>query len=140
MNYFLAKSEPSSFSIQDLARDQITTWDGVHNHQAIAVIKSWQIGDLVLIYHSVKEARIVGLGKVISQPEKDLDDIRGFSWHAKIEFVREFSEECKIGLKEIKSSGLFTDFALVRQSRLSTMACPKDFITWLEAKGLDLGY
>ncbi len=138
MNYFLAKTEPSSFSIQDLAIDKVTNWDGVHSHQALAVIKSWQIDDLVLIYHSVKEARIVGLGRVISAPEKDLDDLRGFSWYAKIEFVREFPEESKIGLKEIKKCGLFADFALVKQSRLSTMACPKDFITWLEAKGLDL--
>ena len=93
MNYFLAKTEPSTFSLEDFRNEKITTWDGVHNYQAINIIKSWQIGDMILIYHSVKEARIVGLGKVISDPKKDPNDVRNISWIADLEFVAEFDQK-----------------------------------------------
>ena len=132
MNYFLAKTEPSTFSLEDFRNEKITTWDGVHNYQAINIIKSWQIGDMILIYHSVKEARIVGLGKVISEPKKDLNDVRNISWIADLEFVAEFDQ--KITLKQIKEfsklTGKFADFKLITQSRLSICPCPSEFVAW----------
>lgn len=137
--YFLAKTEPSTYSIYDLASEGQTPWDGVHNHQAIKVIKSWQPGDYVFIYHSMGQARIVGLARVISEPRKDLEDPRDISWLADLEFVREYPEEQKVTLKEVKATGRFTDFALVRQSRLSVMKCTTDFVNWLqEEKGLTI--
>lgn len=138
--YFLAKTDPETYSIRDFSKDRETKWDGVHNFQAIAVIKKWDIGDVVLIYHSQGEAKIVGLAEVVSQPEKDLNDKKGISWYARLKFVKEFDERQKISLKEVKSSGLFNDFALVRQSRLSTMECPIEFIEWLKIKGVDFSY
>jgi predicted RNA-binding protein with PUA-like domain len=132
MNYFLAKTDPETFSIQDFAREKITNWDGVHSYEAINVIKSWQIGDLVLIYHSQGQAKIVGLAKVVTEPIPDSNDKRKISWCAKLELIRVFEEENQVSLKEIKESQKFVDFKLVKQSRLSTMACPKDFIDWLK--------
>lgn len=137
MNYFLAKSDPETYGLSDLKKDGETDWDGVHNFTAIATIKTWKPGDLVLIYHSQEEKRIVGLAKVIGAPEADPKDTRG-SWMAKIAFVREFPEEQKVTLKEIKETGKFSEFPLVKFGRLSTMSCPSEFIDWLKTKGLNL--
>ena len=128
---FLAKTEPSTFSIDDFEKEHITLWDGVHNYQAINVIKTWQVGDYVLIYHSVKERRIVGIAKVIEEPYQNLADSR-FSWAAKLEFVTRFTSEEQISLDTIKQSHLFDDFLLVKHSRLSVMPCPDDFVIWLQ--------
>jgi predicted RNA-binding protein with PUA-like domain len=138
MRYYLAKTEPSTYSIDDLITEDIAWWDGVHNYAALLVIKSWEIGDKVLIYHSVTQTAIVGLAEVVSLPIKDEEDPRGISWKAKLKFIRKFPPENLVTLKQVKDSGLFTDFALVRQSRLSTMLCPDTFITWLQKKGLDV--
>ena len=132
--YFLAKTDPDTYSIDDLKKDIETNWDGVHNYQALIHIKNWSIGDKILIYHSQGENRIVGLAEVISEPEKDENDKRGISWYAKIKFIKEFDEDKKISLKEVKETGLFNDFALVRQSRLSTMECTFEFVEWLKLK------
>lgn len=137
-NFFLAKTDPETYSISDLAREKETNWDGVRNYQALIYIKQWEIDDIVFVYHSLGEARIVGLMQVIGEPEKDQNDPRGISWHAKVKYLKEFPESQKISLKEVKDCGLFADFALVRQSRLSTMKCPDEFVLWLENKGVDL--
>ena len=137
MNYFLAKSDPETYGLSDLKKDGETDWDGVHNFTAINTIKTWKPGDLVLIYHSQEEKRVVGLAQVVGEPQPDPKDTRG-SWMARLKFVREFPEEQKITLKEIKETGKFDTFPLVSLGRLSTMPCPTDFIDWLKDKGLDL--
>ncbi len=86
-----------------------------------------QVGDLVLIYHSGGESAIQGLAKVIKNPYPASDDVR--SWQVDLQFVCEFEEA--MGLKEIKATGLFEDFRLVYQSRLSVMPCPQNFVDWL---------
>jgi predicted RNA-binding protein with PUA-like domain len=68
MNYFLAKTEPSTYSITNLESDGETIWDGVHNYQAINVIKSMVVGDHVYIYHSMTDKKIVGLAEVVGAP------------------------------------------------------------------------
>ena len=132
--YFLAKTDPKTYSIYDFELEKETLWDGVHNYQAVNVIKSWSIGDFVLIYHSQGEAKIVGLAEVITEPEKDMNDLRGISWYAKLRLLKKYLPEQQISLKEVKATGKFNDFALVRQSRLSTMECTPDFVTWLKEK------
>ena len=133
-NYFLAKTDPDTFSIDDFVREKVTTWDGVHSYQAINCIKEWQIGDLVYIYHSLGEASIVGLATVITEPKKDENDARGISWIANLELIETYPKETRINLKTIKETGLFADFALARQSRLSVMRCPVPFVDWLQPK------
>jgi predicted RNA-binding protein with PUA-like domain len=130
MRYFLAKSEPSSYSIEDLERDNETWWDGVHNYQAINTIKSWKIGDKVYFYRSLKSPAIVGLMEIVSEPVFDLDDKRNISWKAKCKFVKKFTRE--ITLENIKSSKKFDSFALIRNSRLSVMACTSEFVNYVE--------
>jgi predicted RNA-binding protein with PUA-like domain len=134
MTYYLAKTDPETFSIQDFEKEKITTWDGVHNYQAINCIKQWKIGDMVYVYHSMGKACIVGLSKVVSEPVKDENDKRGISWKADLEIIESYPESKYVTLKEIKNTGLFDDFALIRQSRLSVMACTPEFINWVNAK------
>ena len=130
MRYFLAKTEASVYSISDLARDARTTWDGVRNAQALAAIRTMQPGDRVFIYHSTGESAIVGLAKVASEPRPDPQDpklaIVDLAFVAKL--------DPPTTLAEVKGSGLFPDFALVRQSRLSTMAVPETFVDWVRAR------
>lgn len=127
MNYFLAKTEPSEYSIADLKRDKRTFWTGVRNPQAVRAIRSMRPGDVVLIYHSTGESAIAGVAKVASEPRDDPKDPKS----AIVDLAFLAALDKPITLKEVKDSGLFGDFALVRQSRLSTMACPPDFIAWV---------
>lgn len=128
MAYFLAKTDPDSYSITNLEEDNVTVWDGVRSPQAIRVIKDMRPGDEVLIYHSQGEAAIVGLARVVSDPRPDPRDDK--SWVVDVEFIRRFAEP--VTLKEIKESHRFDDWSLVRQGRLSTMGVPDNFVAWLK--------
>ena len=130
MNYFLAKSEPSVYSISDLERDKQTVWDGVTNPQALQAIRSMKPGDRVLIYHSGGESQIVGTAKVVSEPRPDPKLAK--SVVVELAFLTRIDPP--VTLKQIKESGQFNDWSLVRQSRLSTMAAPSNFIDWLRAQ------
>jgi len=130
-NIFLAKTEPNTFSIDDFEKEKITLWDGVHNYQAINVIKTWQVGDYVLIYHSVKEKCLVGLAQVIKEPYHNLADTR-FSWAARLKLIYKFQPSERINLATIKKTNLFQNFLLVTNSRLSVMPCPDNFVNWLQ--------
>lgn len=66
-NYWLMKSEPTSYSIFDLQADQVTIWDGVRNYQARNFLRQMQIGDRAFFYHSNTEPPgIVGLAEVVT--------------------------------------------------------------------------
>jgi predicted RNA-binding protein with PUA-like domain len=66
MNYWLMKSEPTSYSIADLARDGQTLWDGVRNYQARNFLRAMQRGDRAFFYHSnVAPPGIVGLMQIV---------------------------------------------------------------------------
>jgi predicted RNA-binding protein with PUA-like domain len=130
MAYFLAKTDPTAYSIDDLERDKTTVWDGVRSAAALLAIRAMHPGDEVLIYHSQGEAAIVGLARVVSEPRIDPNDPK--SWVVDITFVRRLSQP--VTLREIKESHLFDDWALVRQGRLSTMSVPEKVASWLTEK------
>ena len=130
MSYFLAKTDPATYSIDDLEHDRTTTWDGVRNAAALQAIRAMHPGDEVLIYHSQGEAAIVGLARVISEPRPDPQDSQ--SWVVDVTFVRRLEQA--VTLREIKESQLFDDWSLVRQGRLSTMGVPDNVISWLKEK------
>lgn len=63
--YWLLKTEPETYSIDDLKRDKRTAWDSIRNYQARNFLCSMEVGDLCIIYHSNAEPPgIAGLGKV----------------------------------------------------------------------------
>jgi predicted RNA-binding protein with PUA-like domain len=74
MKYWLMKSEPGSFAIQDLADrpDQTTCWDGVRNYQARNFMREMRVGDRVLFYHSSADpTAIVGTAVVVREAYPD---------------------------------------------------------------------
>lgn len=131
MAYFLAKTDPETYSIDDLKRDGTTEWDGVRNPAAVNAIKTMKPGDRVIIYHSQAQAAVVGLAAVVSEPRPDKDDAK--SWVADFKYLAHAKKP--VSLREIKDSHKFDDWALVRQGRLSTMSAPVAFWKWLESQG-----
>jgi predicted RNA-binding protein with PUA-like domain len=130
MNYFLAKTEPSTYSIDDLERERRTAWDGVTNAQAVRVIRTMRPGDRVFIYHSGGVSSVVGMGIVDSPPRDDPKNPKS----AVVDLTFGGRLAPPVSLKEIKESGEFNDWALVRQGRLSTMAAPEKFVVWMRAR------
>jgi predicted RNA-binding protein with PUA-like domain len=130
IRYFLAKSEPSVYSIDDLKRDKKTTWDGVTNPQAVRAIKDMQPGDRVFLYHSGGVSAIVGLAQVLTAGRPDPKNPK--SAVADLGFL--LALDSPVTLAEIKQSKMFDDWALVRQSRLSTMLVPEKFVAWVREK------
>jgi predicted RNA-binding protein with PUA-like domain len=130
MNYYLAKSEPGTYSIDDLQRDGHTVWDGVTNAQAVRSILSMQTGDKVFLYHSGGVSSIVGLAVIRSGGKPDPKNPK--SAVAEFEFAAKLDPPTT--LADVKGSRLFDDWALVRQSRLSTMAAPEAFVKWMRKR------
>jgi predicted RNA-binding protein with PUA-like domain len=135
MNFFLAKTDPSTYSIENLAEEGVTTWSGVRNPQAVQALKAMKKGDRVFIYHSEGEGAIRGLASVVGNSRPDPEDDR--SWLVDFKFVRAFREPY-VTLKAVKAEKRFKNFALVKQSRLSTMAVPENFVAWLRERGLKI--
>ena len=131
MAYFLAKTDPDTYSLDDLKRDGATEWDGVRNPAAVNAIKAMEPGDDVIIYHTGGEKAVVGLAKVVSHPRPDKNDDR--SWVADFEYIRHALKP--VTLREVKESHKFDDWALVRMGRLSTMKAPPAFWQWLQTQG-----
>jgi predicted RNA-binding protein with PUA-like domain len=130
MSYFLAKTEPGTYSIDDLERDKRTAWDGVTNPQAVRAIREMKPGDIVFIYHSGGVSSVVGMAAVKSAPHDDPKNAKS----AVVELEYAGRIEPPVTLAEIKQSKKFDDWALVRQGRLSTMAVPEKFVTWMRAR------
>jgi predicted RNA-binding protein with PUA-like domain len=130
MRHFLAKTEPSTYSIADLERDHRTVWDGVKNPQALRAIRAMQPGDCVFLYHSGGESRVVGWARVAAPPEPDPRDAR--LTVVEVEFGGRLDPG--VTLAEVKTDGRFGDWALVRQGRLSTMEAPEAFVEWMRQR------
>jgi predicted RNA-binding protein with PUA-like domain len=130
MASFLAKTDPETYSLQDLERDKRTVWDGVTNPQAVRAIRAMRPGDWVFIYHSGGDSAVVGLAAVRSEPRPDPKNAK--STVVELEFTARLDPPTT--LAEIKQSGKFADWALVRQGRLSTMAAPETFVRWISAR------
>jgi predicted RNA-binding protein with PUA-like domain len=128
--YFLAKSEPSVYSLENLQHDKKTLWDGVTNPQAVRAIKDMQPGDRVFIYHSGGVSAIVGIALVLSAGRPDPNNPKS----AVVDLGYLATLDSPVTLSEVKQSKQFDDWALVRQSRLSTMLVPDKFVAYLRDK------
>lgn len=123
MTYYLAKTEPDEYSIDNLERDVQIPWTGVENPQAKAFLLSMKVGDRVFIYHS-GEKTIAGLSKVIVEGQVPT-----------LKFVRTYPFP-RITLADIKAEERFNEMKLVRQSRLSVMEVPSVFVDWVLNKNI----
>ena len=130
MKYYLAKSEPSVYSIDDLERERKTVWDGVTNPQAVKAIRAMKPGDRVFVYHSGGVSAVVGLANVVSEGRDDPKNPKS----AVVDLAYGERLDPPTTLAEIKQSGKFDDWALVRQGRLSTMEAPAKFVEWMRGR------
>jgi predicted RNA-binding protein with PUA-like domain len=128
--YFLAKTDPDTYSIDNLEHEKRTAWDGVSNPQAVRAIRDMKPGDYVFVYHSGGQSQIVGLAVVKSDARDDPKNPK--SAVVDLEFLGRL--EPPTTLAEIKQSRKFDDWALVRQGRLSTMAAPQIFVDWMKVR------
>ena len=126
MNYWLMKSEPSTWSWKNqLDRGPAGEgWDGVRNHQASNNMKAMEIGDLAFFYHSVNEKQIVGIAEVIKLYHPDPTDASGRFGMVTIRAVK--SMKVPVTLAQIKADNRLQEMALVRQSRLSVTPVSAD--------------
>ena len=130
MNYFLAKTDPETYSIDELERDHRTVWDGVTNAQAVRAIREMRPGDRVFVYHSGGVSGVVGLATVRSEPRDDPKNPKS----AVVDLEYSGRIDPPTTLAEIKQSGKFNDWALVRLGRLSTMSAPQAFVEWMRCR------
>ncbi len=128
MHYFLAKTDPDTYSLEDFKKEGTTIWDGVHNNAALLFMRQMHPGDLVYIYESLSTKAIVGLAEVTSEASENKNDPRK-SWVVSMKFMKEYTKPLTLAV--IKSEPKLENFALVRQSRLSVMPVPTDIVTVL---------
>jgi predicted RNA-binding protein with PUA-like domain len=119
MAYWLLKTEPEEYSWSDLERDGNAVWDGVSNALALKHLRKMEIGDLLMIYHTGKERRVVGVAEIVSQPYPDpkLNDAKRVV--VQVRAVRKVQQP--VSLSQIKQDSSFENFDLLRLPRLSVV-------------------
>lgn len=124
MNYWLMKTEPGTYSWEDLENDKKTFWDGVRNYQARNNMKDMKKGDQAFIYHSVKEKKIIGVAEIIKEAYQDptTDDDR---WVA-VDIKPLFKLDRPIELEEVKNEDHLSGMVLVNNSRLSVQQVSRE--------------
>ena len=141
-NYWLFKSEPSSFSLGDLKNrpDSTEHWDGVRNFQARNYLRDQvRVGDQVFFYHSnIAEPAVVGIAEVVKagypdftafDPQSNYFDPRSTpekpTWYmVDVKFVRELPRP--VTLSELKAIPELSDMPLLNRSRLSIQPVGKE--------------
>lgn len=122
MPYWLLKTEPGSFSWDDLVREKAATWDGVSNPTALKHLRAMRKGDLALIYHTGDERAAVGVAEVCSAPypdPKENDDRL-----AVVDLKPKSRLPKPVTLSEIKADPTFAGWDFLRIGRLSVVPVP----------------
>lgn len=117
MSHWLLKSDPETYSFQDLLRDGKTVWDGVRNAQAKKYLSQMRPGDVAFIYHSQTDKEIVGTARIVGTPMPDPKDE---AWVA-VEIAALDVFPHAVSLEQIKRDEVLKEMLLVKQSRLSVM-------------------
>ena len=118
-NYWIVKTEPSTYSYDDLERQKTAVWDGVKNNLALKHLRQMKPGDRVLVYHTGDEKAVVGEAEVTSEaypdPKRKDPKLAVLDVRAVERLPR------PVPLAEIKKDRAFADLGLVRIGRLSVM-------------------
>ena len=124
MAYWLIKSEPETFSIEDFKNEKVTVWYGVRNYTARNNLKLMQMGDVCIFYRSVTKPAVLALSRVVREHYQD-PTTEEPAWVAvDIEFLEELKNE--IPLSKIKETDALLGMALLKQSRLSVQSVNED--------------
>ena len=128
MNYWLLKSEPNVWSIEQQLKvgEKGADWDGVRNYQAANNLKKMKKGDLCFFYHSNIGKEIVGIVEVIKTAFIDPTDKKKRFVAVKVRYKSKL--KTPVSLENIKKNKDLKDIALIKQSRLSVM--PIDTKCW----------
>ncbi|MBS1681054.1 MAG: EVE domain-containing protein [Bacteroidetes bacterium] len=122
MNYWLVKTEPGTYSWNDLMRDKKTTWDGVRNFQARSNLKAMKKGDLAFVYHSGDEKAVIGIAEITKEFFPDPKDKE---WAAvEIGFKKKLKNP--VTLSTVKATKKLANMYLVRAARLSVQAVTQE--------------
>jgi predicted RNA-binding protein with PUA-like domain len=127
MAHWLLKSEPSSYSWDQLVADGRTHWDGVRNAQALNNLRAMKLGDRAFFYHSNEGKEIVGVVEVIKIFYPDINDRTGKLGMVDIKPVT--AAEVRVGLPAMRAVAELSNLSLLKQSRLSV--CPVSESEWL---------
>lgn len=114
MAQWLMKSEPESYSWDDLVRDGGTEWDGVRNNAARLHLRAMKKGDEAFLYHSMSDKAVVGVMRIVREAAPDPKDPDWVS--VRVEPVKAIGP---VTLKDIKTEPSLAAMELIRQSRLS---------------------
>ena len=128
-NYWILKTEPSTYSFDNLVKEGTAVWDGVSNPVALKNIRSMTPGDQVMIYHTGDEKAIIGLASVVSEPRPDPKNPK----LVVVDLKAGAAVGKPVTLAAIKADPAFADLALVRQGRLSVVPVPPSIWTRLLA-------
>jgi predicted RNA-binding protein with PUA-like domain len=117
MAFWLLKSDPGTYSFDDLLADRTTTWDGIRNHQARLHLLAMKAGDSLLMYHSGSDPAVVGTATVIraAYPDPRADDPR---W-VNVDIRAGKKLKGPVTLAAIREDAVLKGMAILRQSRLS---------------------
>ncbi len=124
MAYWLIKSEPFLYSIDQLQRDKVTGWEGVRNYAARNHLRSMKKGDEILYYHSMEELAIVGIAKVVKEAYQDPTTVEEAWLSVDIKFHKKLKRALPLEL--IKKDKRLAEMALVRIGRLSVQPVTED--------------
>jgi len=119
--HWLVKTEPSTYSFENLLRDRRTRWDGVANAVALKHLRAMAEGDDVLVYHTGDVKAAVGLARVASAPYADPKDAK----LTVVDLAAVRALPRAVSLAAVKADPAFADFSLVRIGRLSVMPVPE---------------
>lgn len=124
MNYWLLKTEPETFSWEDLIKQGVSMWDGVRNYQARNNLRAMKKGDQFLFYHSGKNPGIIGIAEVIKEHYADPTAKEGDWSVVDVKPVKKLKNF--ISLSEIKQEKSLQNMVLVKNSRLSVQLLTQD--------------
>jgi len=123
-NYWLLKSEPSTWSWQDQVNSKIDMWDGVRNYQARNNLMKMKKGDKCFFYHSVHEKSIIGIVEVHKEHYPDPTDKSKKFVAIDVKAVKKL--KYPVTLNKIKKNNKLKEMPLIKQSRLSVMPLTVD--------------
>ena len=127
-NYWLLKSEPSTWSWEHQVKSKIDMWDGVRNYQARNNLMKMKKKDLCFFYHSVSEKHIVGIVEIVKEHYPDPTDKKNKFVVVDVKAIKKLKKP--VSLDEIKKNNNLKNIAFIRQSRLSVMPLTK--VEWNE--------
>jgi predicted RNA-binding protein with PUA-like domain len=132
MAYWLMKSEPDVFSVDDLRKKNVAGWDGVRNYQARNHLRAMKKGDLAFFYHSsTKPTAIVGVMEVVKEAYPDPTAEEAGWDQVDVRFVKKFSHP--VSLEDIKTIPSLSRMVLLKNSRLSVQpVTPQEWNTLTE--------